>query len=121
MVAVIARHFLSFIALIISTDINRTQEIQSPRKFSTVTGLSHEEHMTSELISSHQYHAHLHGSVQASWVTRMFHWRLVLSPTREKVSSSESPVTPTSKYTAKHLVKLSTFNGPSEISQCFNQ
>ena len=41
----------------------------------------------------------LQGSEQPSWVTRMFHWRLVVDPVRENVTSSESPATPTSKYT----------------------
>ena len=43
--------------------------------------------------------AHLQGSEQASCVTRMFHCLLVVEPVREKVSSRESPATPTSKYT----------------------
>ena len=45
---------------------------------------------------------HLHGSLQPIWVTRMFHCLCCASPTRENVSSSESPVTPTSKYTTKY-------------------
>ena len=53
----------------------------------------------------------LQGSEQASWVTRMFHCLLVVEPVREKVSSRESPATPTSKYTEQYAGLLRVREG----------